>query len=215
MKNVSTLLLLIIFAGGVLSPKYGFYQHALANEIAYQAGYIRGEGPFSNVAVSIIQATNRSPYLLPSKMVQSDNSAIIQLAKKITEGKKTDEEKSTAIYDWMTHHITYDSQEYQNELAKTQFTYKTALETLNDRKGICVDYSNLNAALHRAVGIEAKIVYGEGHAWNQVNLNSVWIDQDTTYGSGYTDNTTHLFIQQFNESYFSYTNKRWEGEFEW
>lgn len=215
MKSVSLLLFLIIVAAGIVSPKYGFYQHALADDIAYEAGCIRGNGPLTIIAVNVIQATKRSPFILPSRFVQSGNEQIVSLARQITKGKRTDEEKSKAIFDWMTHNISYDYDEYQKNMLQIYFTYKSALETLNDKKGICMDYARLNAALHRAAGIEAKIVYGDGHAWNQVKLDGIWVDQDTTYGSGYTDETTHRFVQQYNAKYFSQTDKRWEGEFEW
>lgn len=76
-------------------------------------------------------------------------------------------------------------------------------------------YARLNAALHRAAGIEAKVVYGEEHAWNQVKINGLWQDQDTTYGAGYIDKNTHQFIPTYNPIYFAYAEKRWEGEFEW
>ncbi len=216
MRNVSLLLFLIMIVTGVLSPKYGMYRHALADEIAYKAGTIRGDNnPLTKAAFHVIQATKRSPYLLPSSLVQSNSIEIIHLAKEITKGKRTDKEKSKAIYGWMTHHISYDYGEYQRLETDHDFTYESALDTLKERKGICMGYSRLNAALHRAAGIEAKIVYGEEHAWNQVKINGIWEDQDTTYGSGYTDVTTHQFVANYNEKYFAWTDKRWEGEYEW
>lgn len=215
MRMVLLILFLIIGVTGIVSPKYGVIRHALADQIAYQAGSIRGDGPFAIVAVNVIEATKRSPYLLPSELVQSDSTQIIVLAKQITKGKKTDTEKSKAIFYWMTHHIAYDYQEYENDEGRSQFIYKGALETLMEGKGICMDYALLNAALHRAVGIEAKIVYGEGHAWNQVELNGIWVDQDTTYGAGYIDDVTHQFVQQYNEKYFSYSDMKWEGNCPW
>jgi transglutaminase-like putative cysteine protease len=215
MKHVLAILLLIVVVLGLISPKYGFYRHAIADEIAYQAGSIRGDNPFTKVADQVIQITDRSPYLLPSQFIQSTDPKIVQLANEITRGKTTDAAKSRAIYDWMTQHITYDYEEYQKWEEDNHFNYETALETLNKGKGICMDYARLNAALHRAVGIEAKIVYGEEHAWNQVKINGLWQDQDTTYGAGYIDENTHQFVQAYTPIYFAHADKRWEGEFEW
>lgn len=213
MKHVLTLLLLIVVVFGLLSPK--FYRHAIADEIAYQAGSFRGENPLTKVAVQVIQVTNRSPYLLPSQLIQSTDPQIVQLAKTITKGKTGDAAKSKAIYDWMTHHITYDVQEYERWKVDNHYTYANALETLKKGSGICMGYARLNAALHRAVGIEAKVVYGEEHAWNQVKINGIWQDQDTTFGSGYIDEKTNQFIQSYNPIYFAYAEKKWEGEFDW
>jgi transglutaminase-like putative cysteine protease len=215
MKHVLTSLLLIVVVLGFLSPKYGFYQHAIADEIANHAGSFRGENPLTNVAVKVIQVTNRSPYLLPSQVVQSTDPQIVQLAKEITNGKKTNEEKSRAIYDWMTHHITYDVEEYKWWKSDNNYVYASALETLQKGKGLCMGYARLNAALHRAAGIEAKIVYGQEHAWNQIKLGGKWQNQDTTFGAGYLDMKKNQFVQSHNPIYFAYTEKRQEGEFEW
>lgn len=134
MKSVMVFLLLIVAVLGLISPNYGFYRHAIADEIAYQAGSVRGENPFTKVAVQVIQVTNRSPYILPSQFIQSSNPQIIQLAKKITKGKMTSAEKSRAIYDWMTHHITYDYKEYQKWEVDNHYTYASALDTLKKGK---------------------------------------------------------------------------------
>lgn len=213
MKHVLTLLLLIVVVFGLLSPK--FYRHAIADEIAYHAGEIRGENSLTKVAVQVIQATNRSPYLLPSQFIQSTDPQIVKLAKTVTKGKMGVAAKSKAIYDWMTHHITYNVEEYERWKVDNHYTYANALETLKKGSGICMGYARLNAALHRAVGIEAKIVYGEEHAWNQVKIKGIWQDQDTTYGSGYIDEKTNQFIQSYNPIYFDYAEKKWEGEFDW
>jgi transglutaminase-like putative cysteine protease len=216
MKHVLTLLLLIAVVLGLISPKYGFYTHAIADEIANHAGSIRGENPFTNVAVKVIQVTNRSPYLLPSKIIESTDPQIIQLANEITQGKTTDAAKSYAIYNWVTHHITYNVLEYKwwQEDFK-HYTYPSALETLKKGSGICMGFARLNAALHRAVGIEAKIVFGQEHAWNQIKLDGRWQNQDTTYGAGYINTNNNQFIQAYNPIYFSYEGMEQEGEFQW
>jgi transglutaminase-like putative cysteine protease len=215
MKQVLTLLSLIIVVLGLVSPKYGFYEHAIADEIANQAGSIRGDNPLTNVAVKVIRATDRSPYLLPSQVVESTNPKIVQLAQEITKGKKTDTEKSQAIYDWITHNITYSMSEYNWWKSDNNYVYATALQTLNKRSGICMGFARLDAALHRAVGIEAKIVYGQEHAWNEIKLDGKWQTQDTTYGAGYVDESTGKFIQAYSPEYFSHADKKEQGQFEW
>lgn len=214
MRKLLFLLLFIVVVMGILSPKYGFYQHAIADEIAFQAGSLRGENPFTNVAVHVIQAEKCSPFLLPSRVVESDSPEIVRLAKEITKGKRTDIEKSKAIYDWVIRHVTYDDAEYERFKSGKNFSYGTALQTLKTGKGICMEYARLDAALHRAVGIEAKIVYGEEHAWNEIKLAGKWQPQDPTYGSGYLDEETHQFVHDYSEKYFSHSDMKWEGDFE-
>lgn len=120
-------------------------------------------------------------YLTPSHNVQSDDQEIVDLANKITKGLDSDMEKSRAIHDWIVDNIHYDLASYNTD----------ALEVLQEKSGVCEGYSTLNAALHRAVGLEAKVVHGlaftqqtdswEGHAWNEVYLDNRWVIEDVTW----------------------------------
>jgi len=120
-------------------------------------------------------------YLTPSHNVQSDDQEIVDLANKITKGLDSDMEKSRAIHDWIVDNIHYDLASYNTD----------ALEVLQEKSGVCEGYSTLNAALHRAVGLEAKVVHGlaftnrtgswENHAWNEVYLDNRWVIEDVTW----------------------------------
>ena len=134
-------------------------------------------------------------FLLPTRAVQSDDPEIASLAKHLTLGLRTDLEKSTAIYDWIVHHIGYD----QDMITGTVPYQTTALETFRRGKSVCEGYAHLNAALHRAVGIPAKYVYGAvldlgkdeswnsknskdaRHAWNEVRIKGKWTVEDSTW----------------------------------
>jgi transglutaminase-like putative cysteine protease len=162
---------------------------------------------------SILSFADISEYILPSKLVQSHHPEIQQLASELTRGLKTDEEKSKAIYKWVASNISYDAESYFRDPSNPR--YYSSLETLRDKQALCSGYANLNAALHRSVGIEAKVVYGEGHAWNEVKISGNWQQQDPTYGSGGLDMMNKLFIPQFNDQYFSTSDFRTEGVFPW
>lgn len=156
-------------------------------------------------------------YLLPTKQVQSDNSQIVALAKQITLGRKTDLEKTKAIHDWIATHIAYDTKAY---FKGTAVSY-TAQDTLRLRSAMCNGYANLNAALHRAVGIKAKIVSGvaihlskgatwkktdknkANHAWNEVLVNGKWIIEDTTWDAGVVNFSTQTFKFKLSNKYFN------------
>ncbi|MCI9382900.1 MAG: transglutaminase domain-containing protein, partial [Lachnospiraceae bacterium] len=67
--------------------------------------------------------------------------------------------------------------------------------TLQERKGICFDYSALFAAMLRAQDIPVRLAIGYVqpdniyHAWNQVYLDGEWVWMDSTFGpeSAYTE----------------------------
>jgi transglutaminase/protease-like cytokinesis protein 3 len=86
---------------------------------------------------------------------------------------------------------------------------------LNSKLAMCMGYSRLNAALHRAAGIEAKVVFGEGHAWNEIKINGKWQTQDTTYAAGFLNEVSQTFIKQYMPLYFSKTDVMKEGEYDW
>lgn len=91
-------------------------------------------------------------YLAASSGIESDNGQIIRLANEITGNLSTDWEKARAITRWVAENITYD--------AASSNRNSGALQALQNRKGVCEDYAALAAALARAVGIPARVVYG-------------------------------------------------------
>ncbi len=113
-------------------------------------------------------------YLLPTSLVESDSSEIIELANDITKGLQTDMEKTKAIHNWIAKNIAYDADAFFSGTNSSM----GALETLHNNKGVCNSYSELNAALHRAVGIRAKVIsgvalgFGLPKNWNEVDNQS-------------------------------------------
>lgn len=155
--------------------------------------------------------TDGDPYLEPSYMVQSNNPVLVSLAKRITAGKRTDTEKSRAIFEWVANNIAYNA-----PLADSPNPpLYSALTTYEHRVVLCSGYADLSAALHRAVGIEAKVDYGENHAWNEVKLNGVWQTEDPTYGSGFINLNTGKFVRSYHPAYFYKSDKHKEGEYPW
>lgn len=157
------------------------------------------------------QLTDGDPFLLPSWMVQSDNPTIVSLAKTITNGKKTDTEKSRAIFEWVAKNINYNA----SLINDPNPPLYSALQTYQTRDVLCSGYADLSAALHRAVGIEAKVDYGENHAWNEIMLNGAWQTEDPTYGAGFINANTMRFVRSYHPAYFVKSDKHKEGEYPW
>ncbi|MEJ2364745.1 MAG: transglutaminase domain-containing protein [Deltaproteobacteria bacterium] len=91
-----------------------------------------------------------SPYLSPTKQVQSDDPRIRKLAKELTQDVTTQFDAVQRILTWIV-----DNLRYVTPPAKYD-----ALYGLEARKGNCQNFSHLSAALMRAVGIPVRIVNG-------------------------------------------------------
>jgi transglutaminase-like putative cysteine protease len=89
-------------------------------------------------------------YLTGTKLVQKDDSRIVELASSLTRGAATQ-------YDAIARIMTYvvDKIHYVNPAQKYDAVY-----TLEQGKGNCQNFSHLNAALMRSLGIPVRIVNG-------------------------------------------------------
>lgn len=121
-------------------------------------------------------------------VIWEDNEELLKLSKKILKGKKTDEEKVKAVYEYVVKNMRYDRVKLKN----LQNDYVPDLsKTIKDKKGICYDYSALFAGILRSEGIPTKLVKGykndlkNYHAWNEVYLDGEWHIVDTTYDSAF------------------------------
>jgi hypothetical protein len=130
-------------------------------------------------------------YTAPSAYVDSEHPDVVSLAAKIAPPEMSDMEKLQAIHGWVTRNISYDYQLYlsgENRLV-------TASQTIKDKQGTCRDYAFVVAALARAAGLPARVVYGQAgnqegwasqlHAWNEVYAGGRWVSLDTTWDAGY------------------------------
>ncbi|WP_251550752.1 transglutaminase domain-containing protein [Neobacillus muris] len=169
------------------------------------------DDPEKVLGYAVYELTDGDPYLTPSYMVQSNDPNIVSLANSITIGKQTDSEKSKAIFYWVAQNVAYDAKLVDSP----QPPLYSALQTFQTRLVLCTGYADLSAALHRAAGIQAKVVYGENHAWNEILLNGIWQTQDPTYASGFIDLNTKAFVRSYHPDYFSKSDKHKEGEYPW
>ncbi|MBB6214348.1 transglutaminase-like putative cysteine protease [Anaerosolibacter carboniphilus] len=143
--------------------------------------------------LNIENKTAINKYLSPTKHVESDDEEIIKLAKEITNVNDTELDKAKAIYRWVVENITYDYEKYNKHQNNDYDNNYGAVYTYTTKKGVCYDYATLTAALSRAVGIQTKVVKGEGklgsfkglHAWNEIFIpeKGQWIPVDTTFGN--------------------------------
>lgn len=159
-------------------------------------------------------------YLEPSEKVASDHPVIIELAFHITSGASSDYEKVKAVHDWVSGNIWYD----YDELSTGVLRDVSVFETLSSKKGVCIDFATLAAALLRAVGIPAKLEAGYvlnmsaqeewtkaslsgkicNHVWNLAFADGRWIIIDATYDTNntYKNKTYSTETGMKNRRYF-------------
>ncbi len=117
---------------------------------------------------------------------------IVAAAVTVTEGKTGDESKARALYDWVGSRITYDNGKVKAYEERGDWWEQDPAHTFTTRKGVCIDYARLYAAMARAVDLDVRVVTGLGydgrggygpHAWNEVYLagQQKWISLDSTW----------------------------------
>ncbi len=136
-------------------------------------------------------------YTKASEKIDSYNKAIIEKANEIAAGKTDTLEALFALADFVNLNIEYD-ENYTESIKKASWV-------LQNKKGVCDEYTILFAALSRALGIPTRYVSGVAysnrendfgnHAWAEVWLpNHGWIPFDVTYGQyGWID-ASHIAL---------------------
>lgn len=138
-------------------------------------------------------------------------TSITGLASYLTRPARNDEEKSRAIYRWMTDRINYDADAY----LRNRLRHMDAAEVLKSRTSICSGYARLFETLGSAAGLEIVTIrgYAKGysfvpgtvfdipnHEWNAVRIGGTWRFVDSTWGAGYVKDGR--YIREFSENYF-------------
>ncbi|MCX8198060.1 MAG: transglutaminase-like domain-containing protein [Candidatus Micrarchaeota archaeon] len=121
-------------------------------------------------------------FLSQTNRTQSNDRAIQELAFRITENATSQFEKAALLAIFVHNHINYTESLVGKE--------KDALWVLENRQGVCTEYSTLFVAMARAIGIPARYVTGYvysdkfegwmGHAWAEVFLGD-WVPVDPTW----------------------------------
>jgi hypothetical protein len=134
---------------------------------------------------------------------------IVAVALSVTEGQTGDEAKARALYDWVGSRITYDDDKVRAYEEQGDWWEQDPEHTFTTRRGVCIDYARLYAAMARAVELDVRVVTGLGydgrggygpHAWNEVYFaeQERWVSLDSTWAKtgnwfdtpGFTD--THI-----------------------
>ncbi len=139
-------------------------------------------------------------YLHPSEHIQSSDPRFRELAEEITENSKDDFERVAKLAIWVHDHMNYDLSYSDRNV--------DAITILNNRVGVCAEYTTLFIALARSLGIPTKYVSGyaygefgwERHAYAEVYLGK-WVPVDPLWLEiGYMD-ATHIRFGDHVDNY--------------
>jgi hypothetical protein len=159
-----------------------------------------------------------------SSFAQED---VATLAAKLTSNCKTDKEKVTNIFRWITDNISYTTfskqKKRKEKFVEVEDDDDGPLKPLNERvaelvlkrrTAFCDGYARLLAALCEYAGIRCEIIcgyasggmgrskFGVNHYWNAVFLEEKWQLLDATWASGYIDLRNNEFVRNYNDRYF-------------
>lgn len=123
------------------------------------------------------------------------------------------------IYYWVRNWISYDMDEFYTipgtsfKIVKNIFDYsqfELPIETLYDRKGVCLNYSLVLASMYKAAGFDVRLVIlsnegGDGHAINMLYLpNTPDVRHSPSYPDWVTLDATNN--DKFGEIYADWVN---------
>ncbi len=167
------------------------------------------EGPYQHVvergAEHVVLEIRRAPagadgavadaageYTRPNFILQSDDPAVLALARSLRQPGAGAYAQARVLQDWVAEHMRFDA----------GLTMLPASEVVRDRGGTCVAYSVLLTSLARALDIPARIVMGYvyvgniwgGHAWTEIRVGGRWIPLDAAvYRPGPAD-AAHIAV---------------------
>jgi len=146
------------------------------------------------------------------------------LVASITKNKKTDLEKTWAVYDWVSTNIEYDYDRQSESLRLNGRISAIPIDVLLQiKKGVCQDYADLTKAMFDVLKIKCEVVTGflryddsdllefdslkNAHAWNIVFIRDHWLPIDCTWGHAFrrqNKNDSAIFLAPPSEFIFSH-----------
>ena len=175
---------------------------------------VRAEPPVGRLAagpdgsgVAAAGATGEHPLFaaLRASAGQPIPAEVRALADKITAGCTNDLQRARSIYDWITDHIRYDTEEWAHVVggAEDYCHDHDPLSVLRRGTTVCIGYAWLFDALAQSVGLRATYLIGDvrgyrgteddtlisafKHAWNAVEVDQTWMLLDATWGARQTE----------------------------
>jgi len=128
-------------------------------------------------AVFPVRPTEKNrEFLEPNAYIQSDDSRLRDLVRTLLAGEKDLFQAGLKLERWVADTMTFD----------LGIALAPSSEIFENRRGTCVGYATLLAAMARAAGIPSRVVMGYvyaqgmfgGHAWTEILIGDAWIPID-------------------------------------
>ncbi len=151
--------------------------------------------PVLSYSLTLSLEDPRAPFLESTQFVRfGPDSVAVSLAKELTAGLETEEEKIETIFDYVVDNVSYDE---EKTLTAQPGYIPDVDQILAEGKGICFDYAALTAAMLRSQDIACKLVMGDAgkqyHAWVEVwHGEEGWALLDPTFVSANPGNADIL-----------------------
>lgn len=155
-------------------------------------------------------------YTRPTQAIDSDDPSITNLANSLAEGETDLYVVAHKFSTWVNNNLEYDL-----SCEKDVFPASWALE---NRRGVCAEFSSLFIALCRSVGIPSRYVAGMAysnipethgmgpHAWAEVYFPGTgWVPFDPTFGQNGWIDATHIKLAEQQDSNQSSIRYEWLG----
>jgi hypothetical protein len=136
----------------------------------------RPKPPEKAEALPVALNEGNKQYLMPNAYIQSDMPDIRALARQVVGGEKDIFKAALKLERWVAENMKFD----------LGIILAPSSEIFKNRRGTCVGYATLLAALTRAAGIPSRVVMGYvyalgmfgGHAWAEILIGETWIPID-------------------------------------
>jgi transglutaminase-like putative cysteine protease len=164
------------------------------------------------------QAGGSRSYPLPAQLhprvtsvPRSVETDLVSVARYLVDGESDPFQRIKALHDYVADRVVYDVEAYRTRTIT--FDSQRPEAVLQSRRAVCAGYSNLFAAMGKAVGEDVVTLSGdaysprsekefESHAWNAVRIEGEWYLVDVTWDAGHVKGdffargykTTYLFM---------------------
>jgi hypothetical protein len=163
-----------------------------------------------NPDMPITISEDMDEYLEESKYIYPDVPGTKLLAEQIMQDSKTELEAIAALANWVHDNVEYTyTPTYVDSI-------KSSTETLQNKKGVCDEFTNVYTALARAVGIPTRVASGfaytgsewQPHAWAESYVpGEDWVPIDATFGEAGLMDALHVKLyhgpEYLSETYVS------------
>jgi transglutaminase-like putative cysteine protease len=134
---------------------------SLTVKVTGKANVYTREGELVNYGSDSTIPDDLDRFIKPQPYWEVQDKTILDLALSITSKDRSVTQNALGIYTYLTKNIAYDFEKAKDSTGQDR---KGALQTLADKKGLCLDFTDLFIALSRSEGIPAREVDGYAYA---------------------------------------------------